>query len=76
MGRDNVAGTVTVFLVYWLPWLVAFPLLEGYALWRRTDQVQPLTYYVRWFMAYSWVFRAWVLVGVAWLFLHFAFGVG
>lgn len=60
----------------WLAWLVAFPVIEGYALWKDDDQAEPLTTYVRRFMSYSWVFRAWVLVGVAWLFCHFAFGVG
>lgn len=60
----------------WLAWLVAFPIIEGYALWRNDDHAYPLTDYVRRFMAYSFVFRAWVLVGVAWLFLHFAVGLG
>lgn len=60
----------------WLAWLVAFPLIEGYALWHKNDHAEPLTTYVREFMAYSWFFRLGVLLGVAWLFAHFAFGVG
>ena len=63
-------------LALWLVWLLAFPLLEGYALWHNNDKAQPLTFYIRAFMGYSWVFRAWVLVGVAWLFFHFAVGLG
>lgn len=63
-------------LPVWVAWLVAFPLIEGYALWRDHDHAQPLTYYVRKVMRYSWFFRAMVLVGVAWLFLHFAVGLG
>jgi hypothetical protein len=60
----------------WLVWLLAFPLIEGYALWRSNDKAEPLTHYVRAFMAYSWFFRLSVLLGVAWLFCHFAFGLG
>lgn len=64
-------------LYVWLAWLIAFPILEGYALYRKDDKAQPLTYYVRdKFMHYSHLFRWLVLVSVAWLFVHFAFGVG
>lgn len=61
----------------WLIWLAAFPVLEGYALWHKNDKAEPLTYYVRdRFMHYSRLFYWLVLVSVAWLFVHFAFGVG
>lgn len=63
-------------LYVWLAWLIAFPLIEAYGLWHKNDKAQPLTYYVREFMAYSWFFRLGVLLGVAWLFAHFAFGLG
>ena len=60
----------------WLAWLIAFPLIEGYALWHNNDKAEPLTFYVRRFMGYSLFFKIGVLWGLVWLILHFGFHVG
>lgn len=58
--------------VIWGIWLLAFPIIEGYALWDANDRAEPLTHYVREFMAISVFFRFAVLAEILAVFVHFA----
>lgn len=59
----------------WAVWVAAFVVLEAAGQWHADDAAQPFTFYVREVMAYSWFFRGAVLLGIAWLFAHFAVGL-
>ena len=48
---------------------------EGFALWRDSDGVEPLTWWVRRVMAYSLLFRWTVIAFCVWLTLHFWIGL-
>jgi hypothetical protein len=61
--------------VFWVAWILVFFGLEGYALWKRSDDFDPLTYHIRnvFSLKNGWRSPGWWLVGgfIGWLGVHF-----